>query len=199
MRKWMTTGGVLIAALGGIAACTSSSDSCLAEGTLVSTPEGLRAIETLKAGDFVLVADPRARRPRTRRILEVVRHELRETFVIDAASSHMRVTGEHRVWVASREAWLEADKILVGDVVCVIEGGIVREQVVEDLRRDKECVAVFDLSLDGPERTFFADGILVHNMSWPPSCDSNSPYYSSESPCDRRDGDWRRRLRCRCR
>lgn len=154
----------------GATACVVTS--CVAEGTLVETPTGPRPIEALAVGDEVIVCDPTTGETAVRRLSSVLRHELRPTFVIDAGSAHLRVTAEHPIWVINKRAWVLAALVSVGDVLLVLHGGALRERRVEALRNDELCVTVYDLSVDGDEHNFFADGVLVHNKE--PGCQPDS-------------------------
>lgn len=185
MRNSCALGAVIFLAVGGMGALACTS--CLAEGTLVTTPAGAVGIETLQVGDEVLAVDPVTRATHVRKVKAVARHELRETFVIDAGSSHLRVTDEHKIWVSSKSVWLQAGDLAIGDRLLVLDGTEIRERIVEGIRRDGACVTVFDISLEGSERAFFADGVLVHNKE--PVCSAAECGPPSRIPAEASVGD----------
>lgn len=89
------------------------------------------------------------------------------------------VTKTHPIWVASRRAWLEVAQLAAGDVLTVFErdGGHAGTRILESIRATRRLEPVFDLAIEGPEHTFFADDVLVHNKSVAPPCypDCGSP------------------------
>jgi hypothetical protein len=130
---------------------------CFLGHTLIRTPEGQRAIETLQPGDLVLSFDDRGELHQGK-ILKVhvhegervIRYRLWGGAVLDATPNH---------WVLNQfNAFVEIDTLGPDDCL-VDENGHLRP-IVE---RSEFCVGtVYNLTVEG-HHTFIAGGIRVHN------------------------------------
>lgn len=151
--------------------CSSSEpprDTCFVGRTRIRTPSGTRALEELNPGDEILACDPATGALAVRKVLARIAHAEAETLTLDAGDAHIAgMTAEHPIWVVSRDAWVAAGDLREGDVVCVLDrdGARAGTRVVESIRATGRSEIVFDLSVEGPEHTFFADDVLAHNKS----------------------------------
>jgi hypothetical protein len=118
---------------------------CIVAGTLIDTPSGPRAIETLASGDEVWT--------RGRALGRVVATHpswaLEHLEIVMDDGRVLRATAEHPV--ATGAGWTRAGSLRVGE-------GIVSIRVV------RGPVRVYDLEVE-PDPTFFAGGVLVHNKT----------------------------------
>jgi hypothetical protein len=130
---------------------------CFLGHTLVRTPDGQRAIETLQPGDLVLSFDDRGQLHQAK-ILKVhvhegervVRYSLWGGAVLDATPNH---------WVLNQyNAFVEIDTLGPDDCL-VDENGHLRP-IVD--RADHGRGTVYNLTVEG-HHTFIAGGIRVHN------------------------------------
>jgi hypothetical protein len=169
-KTWLCF-GTLAAALAGIEGCSDEvepKDSCFDPDTRVAIPGGgTRAIGTLEVGDEVMSADPVTGAAVARRVLAVLRSDGDDRIDLDAGGAHLRgVTPQHPFWVASRAAWVVAAELREGDVLSTLEGEALVPRAIESLSRRRAVGPVINLSVEGPEHTFFVEGILVHNKSY---------------------------------
>ena len=157
--------GLLISAAFGLSGCFYQG--CFVAGTLVDTPDGPRPIDALKRGDVVW-AWSEAEGARVRRRIEATHRNLAQVVCRVEVGDDVipGVTPEHPFFhvdagefVAFRD--LPTDALLL----TVVDGEprptrISGLQVTEHL---EPCVMVFNLTVEGPEHTYFAEGVLVHN------------------------------------
>lgn len=185
-----------------LVACSSSEDTtdwgqCFVGRTRVKTPGGERSLEDLRAGDEILACDPLTGALAIRKIVGLIAHPEKPTLTLDAGDLHViGVTREHPIWVASRGedgAWVAAGGLRPGDVLRVLEPGasMATLRVLEAVHATGRSEKVFDLSVEGPEHTFFADGILVHNKTV--ACPENTTGWchppSRDASADAQDAD----------
>lgn len=69
------------------------------------------------------------------------------------------ITSTHPVWANSR--WIRAGELKVGDLLQGIDATILR---IESLQHKAQRADVWNLYVSSEAHTFFAEGILVHNM-----------------------------------
>jgi hypothetical protein len=108
--------------------------ACFAGGTLIHTKEGLKPIETIQVGDWVLSKHESGEGERAyKRVTQTFKHEDREVInarccVVGADkvnhTCYLVVTPEHPIWVQGK-GWKPAGKLkttLPGTVLEVVEG-----------------------------------------------------------------------------
>jgi hypothetical protein len=142
-------------------------DSCFVAGTRIETPEGLVPIEALKVGDvvfsFSLVRGVRVRR----RIRAVLRSRAREVRRIVAGGKVIAgVTTEHPFFDPIRCEYRPVRALVVGDALATLDETNLRACPIESITATEASapdIDVFNLTIDGPEANYFAEGILVHN------------------------------------
>lgn len=165
---------------------TPDTNTCFTGRTRVRTPSGDRKLEELRAGDEVIACDPATGVLAARKVLAVLAHPAAETFALDAGDVHVEgVTKTHPIWVASRRAWIEVAELAAGGVLTVLERDRAHAgtRIVESIRATGCLEPVFDLAVEGPGHTFFADDVLVHNKSVAPPCypDCGSPSHDADA------------------
>ncbi|WBB70648.1 polymorphic toxin-type HINT domain-containing protein [Micromonospora sp. WMMD812] len=142
-------------------------------GTRVVLADGERvAIEDVRAGDFVLAADPITQHVVAKRVLATISGQGLKSLVDitldidgDEGSSTGTVTAtfNHPFWSVEAGAWTHAEKLTVGQHVQDAQGRPVRVEAVA--RRSTEAV-VRNLTVDGYQ-TYYIDvtgvTVLVHN------------------------------------
>lgn len=134
--------------------------SCFAAGTPVWTKTGLRAIESLKAGDFVLTQDLATGELDFRAVQRRTVRHARPTLTIRCGSESLQATLGHPVWVAGK-GWKMAKELEVGDVLHGLRG-----PVLVDVVEPAEAIDVFNLVVEGAHNYFVGEeGVLVHDNS----------------------------------
>lgn len=135
---------------------------CFAAGTLIATPNGLRAIETIGMDDDVLAQSEEVRVACVQRVSRTWRHEDRPTLVIHLANGEqITTTAPHRFFVRDR-GFVAAKRLNVGDRVTTRA-----DQDLEIIRIDIDMPArtVYNLSVDNAHTYFVGETqVWVHNV-----------------------------------
>lgn len=144
-------------------------NSCFVAGTRVSTPLGPRAIESLRVGDVVWSYCFVERRPVARSVIALHRAREREARLVEIEGRPpiRGVTPTHPVYSPRDGDFRPASGLVEGGTVAVFcEGAELAIATVKSVRATEvgtPTIEVFNLSVEGPEHNYFADGVLVHN------------------------------------
>ena len=134
--------------------------SCFGAGTPVTTLEGRRPIEDLRAGDMVLSRDAETGALAYRPLSAVFHNPPDSTYRIDLGGEPIVSTGIHRFWKAG-EGWVMARDLKAGDRLRTI-GGVaqVRSVVAQKVQ------PVYNLQVAGGDNFFVgAEGVQAHDNS----------------------------------
>ena len=144
--------------------------NCVAEGTLIATPDGIEFIETLKIGDLVLSVDPKNGRASPASIIGIRSTEQRCFQLTVGNGNTLWLTAEHPVYDPSSGHYRKAREWQQGGAAHVLtvegDGHTIQSATASNL--ESKHVRVFDLTVDSPHRNFIANGILVHNKAIQP-------------------------------
>jgi predicted lipid-binding transport protein (Tim44 family) len=132
---------------------------CLREGTLVLTPDGPIAIESLHEGDVVWGVNKEALQ--TARVAAMTKLEVEAFLELTAGEASLLITPEHPVMVSPGEFRI-AGMIRPGDRVIVARGSELQAETVRSVRRIEADKPAYNL-LVSPGGTFLPGGIAVHN------------------------------------
>jgi len=140
---------------------TGKGADCFPAGTMISTPQGPRQIQTLEAGDEVWSYDFE-KQENFVSYVEASREKTATDFVTlkTVAGTQLRATNDHRVYSLIR-GWVKAEDVYEGETL-VIEVGI--DSVAEKMYRRyvDGGEPVYDIQV-ARGHCFFAEEILVHN------------------------------------
>jgi hypothetical protein len=159
--------------------CQGGGPSCFLAGTMISTPDGDRPIESLEEGDAIWCIADDGRRV-AGEITQTMRHVSSGYYRLNGSTM---VTGAHRFLVVGSDPsfgvtlaatqyqqhehyqqhalgqWIPLEDIAPGQQLLTIDGGMVTVETMEFVDRG---VRVYNLEV-APHHNYFADGILVHN------------------------------------
>ncbi len=154
--------------LGVLLGCTScmDDDSCVAEGGLVSTPEGWRAVESLDVGDVIWAVDP-ATGVRVETTITAIRSATRECLALRFGADELECTPTHPIYCPAEAAYVQAVAFVNGQArqILRVDDEGAQTQRVRAVRSDVGTRRVFDLSVDSEHHNFVVNGALVHNKS----------------------------------
>lgn len=159
-------------AAGALALAGCSMDSCFVRGTRVLTPNGFEPIESLGVGDEIVSYSLSEKRTVRRAVLAVHRAIVRETRRVEVAGGVViaGVTPTHPMYSLEAEAFLPAGRLVAGSDVALFRDGapavLARVTAVVATEHPTPDIEVWNLSVDGPDQTYFADGVLVHNKTY---------------------------------
>lgn len=132
---------------------------CVQQGTLVETPGGPRAIETLAPGDAIWTWRDGARVEG--RVLASYRVQPESYVDLTLAGAELHVTGEHPIAV-SPGVFRQAKNIRAGDHALLVRDNALIDGVVDRASARAASRPAFNLTVF-PGGQFAADGVLVHN------------------------------------
>ena len=143
--------------------------SCFVAGVRVSTHRGPCAIEHISVGDRVWSWDVATHQAVLRTVTHLVRGKSTEVYRIEAGEFVISgVTGNHPIWSPSRGEWVDAAALRRDDTLLARPGDSDAAEVPItgfSVRRLEHPVAVFTLTLEGPEHNYFAEGVLANTPS----------------------------------
>jgi hypothetical protein len=156
--------------------------SCFGAGTPVRTLDGVRPIESLRAGDLVLTQNPDSGELAYQAIVAVYHNPLNATHCItlDDGSSVV-ATGIHRLWKTGK-GWTMVRELKPGDVLRTL-GSVASVKSVEA----EKTQPVYNLQVaDGESYFVGSTGVLAHDNSTinpvPEPFDAVGPLPAASSP-----------------
>lgn len=134
---------------------------CFAAGTPVATPQGLRSIEALTAGDQVIAFDFQTGRFELAAVLDVQEAITDRLVHISVTDQEIVATGRHPFWVEDVEGWVEAHALRAGMRLKTVDGSGGRiAQVRVSHAAD---TPTFNLQVERLSSFCVGPGVLVHN------------------------------------
>jgi hypothetical protein len=154
-------------------------NSCFVAGTRIETPDGAAPIEALKVGDVVFSFSLEQGFRIRRRIRAVLRSRAREVRkIVGGGKVIAGVTTEHPFFDPIRREYRPVRSLRVGDALASFDETDLRTCPIESITATELAapdIDVFNLTIDGPEANYFAEGILVHNKEpATPSCPADT-------------------------
>jgi RHS repeat-associated protein len=153
---------------------TQIKKNCFVAGTEILTTEGIKNIEDIQVGDWVIADDPTTPG-------EIEAHQVLDTFVRETTAlvdlyvdgEVISTTGEHPFWTPDK-GWVEAKDLQVGSLLQTEDGRIIDVDKVE--KREGQFT-VYNFKVEGFHTYFVSElGILVHNAD----CEEVAKLYKRE-------------------
>ncbi len=132
---------------------------CLEKGTLISTPSGLKPIETLKINDAVLACGNEG--VVKAKVSGVIKVQPEIFYEIACGERKIMATTEHPVETGVGEYKI-ASSLKVGDKVRLSDGKKIAFGKIDSVAKKSSSNPAFNL-LVSPCATYIANGIVVHN------------------------------------
>lgn len=116
-------------------------------------------IQDIKSGDVVLSYNVMDKSSSPETVFRLLTHEnIPGGYYI--INNDLKVTGNHLVWSESAQKWVHVEALKVGDRLMDSNGQAI---TISSITKVEGTNTVYNLSLMGPNHTYFADGALVHN------------------------------------
>ena len=144
--------------------------TCFVAGTLVATINGLAAIETIKAGDYVLSTDPDTMKTEYKQVLETYIRKVDRLVHLIISGEEIITTVDHPFYVQGR-GFIEAGNLLVGDKLIIVNG---EDLIIEDyhIELTEEPVSVYNFQVEDFHTYHVGkNGVLVHNADYTTASD----------------------------
>jgi hypothetical protein len=174
--------------------CADKDDSydtvCFVGTTLVDTPSGPIRIDQLQPGDHIWSWDVEQGARVERLVHKVLPSKTSELMMIPTQQGWIAgVTANHPFAVVDPRGWVLAAQLRTGDLVVRVQGPDAAPVAVigQPMVARTAQVAVYDLTVQGPEHNFVADGWLVHNKSCFCLDSDDDGWYTGDPDLDARD------------
>ncbi len=147
-----------------------SPDSSFPIGTLVLTPNGMRAIETIKVGDEIISFDIERQEKVVSKVERIFAKKVTDFIRIN---NQLETTSKHPFALVdvddkNKVIWRNADHLKIGDCMVVAKNHCERIEKLNQFDSEKP-VEVFNLQVSGNENYFVKVGdvyVLVHNKQY---------------------------------
>lgn len=143
-----------------------SSSGCFPGDVLVHTPNGLRRIVELKAGDEVLTYSTRSHRTSIRRVKRK-KHYAPSTIInltFGDCALPLRVTGSHSL-LSESGSWRKARDLSIGDSLLTIWEGSIRSKKIIAVS-SCDLAPVFNLIVEDNYTFIVDEGYVAHSYSY---------------------------------
>ena len=136
---------------------------CFVAGTEILTTEGIKNIEDIRVGDWVIADDPTIPGGiEARQVLDTFVRETDALVDLYVDGEVISTTGEHPFWVPD-QGWVEAKDLIVGSLLQTADGRVVDVDKVEKREGKFE---VYNFKVEGIPTYFVSElGVLVHNTN----------------------------------
>ena len=139
-------------------------NGCFIAGTLVTTRSGLKPIEEIVIGDYVLSINEETGENSYKKITDTLVRSTQEICTIELENGNIKSTTGH-LFMVKDKWWKAAVELIVGDILVTSDG---KEQVVKSIKVEEKGypVTTYNLTIED-NHTFFVnnEGVLTHNMN----------------------------------
>ena len=167
-KKWLrkitlATGvGIGIASVG----CDSVITSCVAKGSWILTPKGLKRVEDLKVGDLVISINEETYETESSPILEIQSAQ-REVGQFVYGSNTLSLTSDHPIYDPLTREYAPAGDWFLGKrtTLALWKEDALHPLEISEVQSYHSVKHVFDFTVESSFHNFIANDILVHNKS----------------------------------
>ena len=137
-------------------------NGCFIAGTLVTTRSGLKPIEEIVIGDYVLSRNEETGEASYKKVIETLVRNTQEICTIELQIGKINSTTGH-LFMVKNKWWKAAVKLVTGDILVTSYG---EDQIVKSIKVEEKGypVTTYNLTVED-NHTFFVGklGILTHN------------------------------------
>ena len=139
-------------------------NGCFIAGTLVTTRSGLKPIEEIAIGDYVLSRNEETGETSYKKVTDTLVRSTQEICTIELETGKIKSTTGH-LFMVKDKWWKPAVELMAGDVLETVNGQcqVVKSIIVEEKGYP---VTTYNLTVED-NHTFFVndEGVLTHNMN----------------------------------
>ena len=139
-------------------------NGCFIAGTLVTTNSGLKPIEEIKIGNYVLSRNEETGEDSYKKVTDTLVRSTQEICTIELETGKIKSTTGH-LFMVKDKWWKAAVELVAGDILLTSDG---KEQVVKSIKVEEKGypVTTYNLSVED-NHTFFVDTekVLTHNTT----------------------------------
>ncbi len=139
-------------------------NGCFIAGTLVTTNSGLKPIEEIKIGDYVLSRNEETGEDSYKKVTDTLVRSTQEICTIELETGKIKSTTGH-LFMVKDKWWKAAVELVAGDILLTSDG---KEQVVKSIKVEEKGypVTTYNLSVED-NHTFFVgtEKVLTHNTT----------------------------------
>ncbi|MGC5166719.1 polymorphic toxin-type HINT domain-containing protein [Luteimicrobium sp. DT211] len=147
--------------------CKVGFGTCFTAGTLVSTPDGDRPIETLRAGDKVYTFDQASGVQLLETVEETFVRTTTRLFHLTIGGATVTTTAEHPLMVTGM-GWVQAADLRPGDLLTTPDGTVTLDELRAETVDETAAVTVYNIHVRAFHTYYVVAGnapVLVHNMA----------------------------------
>ncbi|TGK43402.1 Hint domain-containing protein, partial [Leptospira gomenensis] len=136
---------------------------CFVAGTLIHTENGLKEINDIIEGDFVLSWNEVTKEISYKKVTNLYIKNSNLIYEVEINKELiLRTTWNHPFWVTNKSSWIEVKDLEINDLVFLSNGSEVK---ITDIRNSSvEQTKVYNLGVEENHTYFVGDsGVLVHN------------------------------------
>ena len=139
-------------------------NGCFIAGTLVTTNSGLKPIEEIKIGNYVLSRNEETGEDSYKKVTDTLVRSTQEICTIELETGKIKSTTGH-LFMVKDKWWKAAVELVAGDILLTSDG---KEQVVKSIKVEEKGypVTTYNLSVED-NHTFFVgtEKVLTHNTT----------------------------------
>ena len=137
----------------------ASPGCCLLPETHITLADrSYKKIEDIQVGDEVLSFDPNKNLFTTGKVANILAYTKKTGHFI--INNKLKLTADHPVWIKNKQ-WVRAADLKKNNIM-IDESG--HEEKLANIRRVEKPVFVYDISIEGEVKSYFAEGYLTNTF-----------------------------------